>query len=197
MTPLFYEDSLGARLAEKAHDAIERVGSADDELIDDPAALEAAQAEVNTEDPYREYAAAGSDWVVVLGPTKLSGLLDVAGANACVITMPLDAEGIPYVWDPYPPEEMPGATNPYRVADRPFSLLVAPQNAAAARSLLAAVRPGASLPAGMPATHALTPQAASSRRELAWTLLVIFFGTDLLIALGYGLYRAFHFFSRF
>ena len=38
--PLFYEDSLGEKLAERAAAAWESAGSADDELIDDPAALE-------------------------------------------------------------------------------------------------------------------------------------------------------------
>lgn len=45
--PLFYEDSLGAKLSKKWNE----LGSADDELIEDPAALQAAQNAVDGVDP--------------------------------------------------------------------------------------------------------------------------------------------------
>ena len=185
--PLFYEDSLGEKLAE----AIRNLPNADDELIDDAEALDEAQREVNAEDPEAVYARVAPDWVPVFGPSKLSGLLDIAGANACVITMPLDAEGIAYVWDPYPPEEMPGVTSPSRALDRPFTLLVSPQDAARARELISS-RPGSSMPPGLAASHDRSAEAISPRRELAWSLFVVFLGMDVLAALVWGAYQLYH-----
>lgn len=192
MTPLFYEDSLGAKVAER----LVHLPSADDELVEDPAALEAAQEAVNAEDPYAIYGKVDPDWVPVFGPSKLSGMIDIAGKNACLITMPLDAEGIAYAWDPYPPEEMPGATSHLRAVDRPFTLLVAPEDAERARELLAVSQPGSQRPVGVTASHPLTADATSARRELAWTLLVIFIGSGVAAWAAWGLYALFRFLTR-
>lgn len=188
MTPLFYEDSLGA----KAVEAWESLGSADDELIDDPAELAAAQAEVNGEDPEAVYADVTPQWVAVFGPSKLSGIADVAGANACVITMPLEAAGISFAWDPYPPEEMPGAAYPSEhVADRPFTLLVAPADADRARLAITA-SPGAPTPVGAPSSHDREPDAVNKRLTLGWALFLAFIGPSALLALSGGAYAIYH-----
>lgn len=169
-SPVFYEDSLGAKMV----DAWNNLGSADDELIEDPKALRAAQREVNGEDPEAVYSEVQSDWVAVFGPSKVSSILDAPGSNACIITMPLVAAGIRYAWDPYPPEEMPGSAYPAdHLIDRAFTLLVAPQDAREARSLLSA-RPGAPTSVGAAATHDFEPDAASNRFVLAAVIFIFF-----------------------
>jgi hypothetical protein len=186
MTPIFYEDSLGAKLAEKARAAMDKgrhpgtppaVSTSDQDLIDDPATLAAAEAathRVNPEDEYERYA---EDWVVVFGPSKVSGILDVAGFSAALIAMPLAAEGIEYLWTPYPPEEMPGTAAPFEHgADMPFSLLVAPDDSERAREIITAI-PGTRSLGGVPATHDRSADVRSDRR----------FGASALLVLGYGL----------
>jgi hypothetical protein len=190
--PLFWEDSLGEKLAEKAGDAWASLASADDELVDDPAALAEALREVNAEDPEAIYAQVEADWVPVFGPSKLSGLLDVAGPSACVVTMPLAANDIEFAWQPYPPEEMPGACMPSSHAvDRPFTLFVAPENVARAHDLLTAI-PGSAVHSGLTSTHELAPEARAARRTLAWTLFVVFLGVDALVFFGYIAYALYH-----
>ena len=186
--PLFYEDSLGEKMVE-AWDAL---GSADDELLEDPEALERAQRVVNGEDPEAVYTQVGADWVPVFGPSKLSGLLDVAGPNGCVVTMPLAANDIEYAWDPYPPEEMPGPCIPgNHGADRPFTLFVAPENVSRALDLITAI-PGSDLPAGLASTHELQPEARAARQTLAWTLFAVFIGVDAFVFMGYLAYTVYH-----
>lgn len=184
MTPMFYEVSLGAKVAEQWG----RLGSADDELLDDPGALEAAQRAANAEDPEAVYAEMTEDWVPVFGPSKLSGIIDVAGFNASFVTMPLAAEGISYAWSPYPPEEMPGAAYPNEhLLDRPFTLLVARPDAQHARELISE-DVGSRTLLGIPSTHQREPAAAKRRRVGAWVLFLVFVGVDLIAFLGYGLY---------
>jgi hypothetical protein len=185
-SPMFYEDSLGAKMV----DAWNKLGSADDALIEDPEALRAAQREVNGEDPEEIYSEVEPDWVAVFGPSKLSGLLDSAGSNACIITMPLNAAGIRYAWNPYPPEEMPGPAGSaaYHTLDHPFTLLVAPEDADEARRLISA-NPGSGHMIGAVASHGPESAAVSKRRSLAWMVLVMFIGVDLLVAGGYALFR--------
>lgn len=143
--PLFYEGSLGAKLAEKWN----QLGSADDELIDDPAALETAQHaadNVGRKEPRRadvseSHVADTSNWVAVFDSIRLSGMTSIAGTGAFAITSALDAAGISYAWDPYPPEEMPAFRPAYGAIDRTFTLLVPPDQAAEARTALAGVPP--------------------------------------------------------
>jgi hypothetical protein len=131
--PVFYEDSLGAKFM----DSIDAMGSADDELIDDPAALEAAQAQANGRPTTTCHNKMTSEWLPALGPASLGSAAEAAGALASLITMPLDAENIEYVWDPYPPGSIPGATSLYsQFTPRPFMLLVAPDNVQRARELV-------------------------------------------------------------
>lgn len=188
MTPLFYEDSLGAKVAE----AFDGLPSADDELVDDPNVLDAAQAAVNGQDPQAVYQRVGSDWVAVFGPSKLSGILDAAGWTASMVTMPLDSEGIEYAWDPYPPGDMSGAASPTdHVADRPFTLLVPPADAQLASSLITA-SPGASTNVGGPATYERTGDISKRTNTLALILVSLLvaiclvpFAIDSLIALAH------------
>jgi hypothetical protein len=119
--------------------------SADVELIDDPAALEAAQAAANAADPDAAYASVEPDWVVVWGPAELGITAVQSGQNATCLTIPLDAEGIAYAWDPFPPSETFTTRN---IVARPLSLLVSPSNAARARNLLQGAIPDAALPTG-------------------------------------------------
>lgn len=91
-------------------------------VVDDPAELRRAQAAVNgvSEDDYDDI----EDWVELVGPRHLSGFYANAGFSAAIVTAPLQAAGIPFRWDPYPPEAMPAFRPAYGAFDRPFSLLV-------------------------------------------------------------------------
>jgi hypothetical protein len=184
VSPIFYEDSLGAKLAEKFTESTDRVREAELDYIDDPAELERAENAVHDLDVTPDYGIVSGDWVVVFGPSKISGILDVAGPSAMLIAMPLDAEGIAYCWDPYPPADMPGAATPAEHAvDQPFSLKVAPADSERARELLADARPGSPLVAGVPATHELTPEAQANRSVLSATSLILLYGFGIGFAL--------------
>lgn len=164
--------------AENLMSNIENMGSADEDLIDDPAALEAAQEAANAVDPDEIYEVVDATWVPVLGPTGLQGLSDASGLTTGAITMPLAAEGIPFAWDPFPPEER---TGPYT---RPFTLLVPPGDSKRARELLGAyadtppMRAGGPAPLGRPTpppnSSAYDPAADSRRQIIAWSLVLLF-----------------------
>jgi hypothetical protein len=160
--PVFYEDSLGAKLAEKWNAFWSAGGSADDELIDYPAALEAAQAEANGLPPKTSCDKVTSDWVSVFGPIHFTATAEAAGFGPSLVTMPLDAEGIGYVWDPYPPESIPAGTRPYgEFSPRPFTLLVAPREVRRARELIRENAPNGFLP-DIPETASSLPSAATA-----------------------------------
>ena len=88
MSPLFYEDSLGAKLVEKATAAMDaareqgahtetvELATSDEALVEDPRALAEAELAARGVDPQRAYEQVTSDWVSVGGPSKLSGLID-------------------------------------------------------------------------------------------------------------------------
>jgi len=98
-----------------------------DELVADQAVLEAAERAVRTLDPDARFSEVDEGWVELLGPTVISGLTGSAGLNGFRITAPLEASGIPFIWQPYPPEEMPAFRPAYGAVDRPFTLFV-PKN---------------------------------------------------------------------
>lgn len=158
---------------------IESMGSADEDLIEDPEALEAAQEAANAVDPDDIYEAVDASWVPVLGPTGLQGLTDASGLTTGAITMPLAAEGIPFAWDPFPPEER---TGPYT---RPFTLLVPAEDSKHARELLGAYietpapRIGQPTP---PPSGAYDPAGDSRRQIVAWSLVLLF---AILFAIAY------------
>jgi hypothetical protein len=207
--PLFYEDSLGAKLSQKWNE----LGSADDELIDDPAALEAAQRAADGVDPEVPPTPDVSQWVPLLSAVRLSGMMTMAGAGGFALTSALDAAGIPHTWDPYPPEEMPAFRPAYGAIDRPFTLLVPAEQLTAARAALDHISlPEDAQPDAAPdappavahpdpdrladaapdaASHAapVIPRPADSppwwkrRRLLAWLLVAVFVGPGLLLAI--------------
>jgi riboflavin kinase/FMN adenylyltransferase len=107
-----------------------------DEIVDDPAALASAQLIADSADPMGAYHAAESDWVRAIKPVRMSGLLTAAGAGSFAYSATLEAAGIPFAWDPYPPESMPGFRPAYGAFDRPFSMLVPPEYLADARAAL-------------------------------------------------------------
>jgi riboflavin kinase / FMN adenylyltransferase len=108
----------------------------DHPVVEDPVALEAAEQLVRGIDPTGVFAKVDDDWVELLGPTVISGLTGSAGLNAFRITAPLDTVGIPFAWQPYPPEEMPAYRPAYGAVDRPFTLFVPAKFLAAARAVL-------------------------------------------------------------
>jgi len=183
---LFYEDSLGAKIAEKASAAMDAAHDAETEFVDDPEALARAEAEVagvNPEDAYRQVTA---EWVTVFGPSKLSGLIDSAGFTGRLLTSPLEAADIPHVWDPYPPEEMPAFRIGYGAVDRPFSLMVPADRADEARELLTATV-GSAFSCGMPAGLERTPEVVATRRRGSWIILWVFIGLQAVAFLIYQL----------
>ena len=184
--PLFYEDSLGEKLAERATAAWESAGSADDELIDDPAALEAAQAAANAVDPDADNPVAGPDWVALYGPERLGGTQAEAEQNAAILTMPLDAEGVQYAWDPFPPQGMYVT----RGVSRPFTLLVPPGEADHARVLLR-MNQGAPASPGGPPTAPRSTQQTLERQPISGFLLAFIF-VVLLLAVIFGAALHFH-----
>ncbi|HEY5540238.1 MAG TPA: hypothetical protein VIL41_02160 [Coriobacteriia bacterium] len=180
--PLFYEGSLGA----KAVEALRNLPSADDELLDDPAALEAAQAAVNAKDPDADNPVAGLDWIAVYGPERLGGTQSEAEQNAAILTMPLDAEGIPYAWDPFPPQGMYVT----RGVSRPFTLLVAPDDGQRARELVRRNAGGPASPGSRP--RAARPLQDSLARQTVSGLLLALILLLLLIGLLLGAAQHYH-----
>ncbi len=109
-------------------------------VVEDPEALSAAENEVAGVSPRAAYEQTDEEWVAVTEPRRLSGMLADAGSSAAIVTAPLAAAGIPFAWDPYPPEEMPSFRPYYGVFDRPFSLMVPASRAEEARQVLDAAR---------------------------------------------------------
>ena len=182
MSKLFWEDSLGAKLAEKATEATDRVRELEKAYIDDPEELERAEKAVHDagEQGTESYKQVQNDWVAVAGPIKISGIMDSAGPNGCLITAPLEANDIPFAWDPYPPEDMPGYRVGYGAVDRPFKVLVPPERAAEARELIGELRGSKSF-VGLPVEIERGLKSTSRRRWSAWALLFVFVGFDLLV----------------
>jgi len=102
-------------------------------VVEDPAALEAAERAAAGAEPNNPYADFTGDWVEVLGPISLVAV--TGPLTAFHITSPLAAEGIPFVWDPYDPQNMT-AVRPELMSVKRFRLFVAPADAERARSIL-------------------------------------------------------------
>jgi len=103
-------------------------------VVEDPAALAAAERAVAHSDPDEAYADFDDSWVQVLGPVTLVNV--TARIRSFEITSPLIAEGIPFAWDPLPPEEL-STVRPELANAQRFRLYVAPQHAERARELVA------------------------------------------------------------
>ncbi len=108
----------------------------DEDVVEDPQALLAAERAVAGIDPMDAYDETDEEWVQVVEPRHLSGLYSAAGVTAMAITGPLSAAGIPFAWDPYPPEQAPSFRPGYGAIDRPYSLLVPASRAGEARQVL-------------------------------------------------------------
>lgn len=100
-------------------------------VIENPGVLEAAERAV-ARATHDSYAGFSDDWVQVLGPVSLVPI--TAGVTAFQITSPLAAAGIPFVWDPYDPQDMTSRAELITV--KKFRLLVPPAAAQTARSVL-------------------------------------------------------------
>lgn len=105
--------------------------------VEDVAALEQAERAVRGFDPLAANGLRGADWVEAFKPARVGGYLINPGANAFLIANQLDAASITYIWDPYPPQLMPMYRPGSGAVDRPFSLLVAPEDYDDATALLA------------------------------------------------------------
>jgi len=112
----------------------------DDDLdyIADPAALAFAESAARSVDRNAVFDQVDEEWVELLGPTVISGLTGSAGLNGFRITSPLEAAGIPFIWQPYAPEEMPAFRPAYGAIDRPFTLFVPRSYRDSAREALVA-----------------------------------------------------------
>ena len=108
----------------------------DSDYIEDPGALAFAEAAARAVDRSAVFDQVNEEWVELLGPTVISGLTGSAGLNGFRITSPLEAAGIPFVWQPYPPEEMPAYRPAYGAVDRPFTLYVPRSYVDSAREVL-------------------------------------------------------------
>jgi len=102
-------------------------------VVDDPAALEAAERSVAGLEPVDRYAEFDDTWVQVLGPVSLVAV--TGPLTAYEITTPLDARGIPYVWDPFDPQDLT-SVRPELMSARRFRLFVPPELADSARDVL-------------------------------------------------------------
>lgn len=103
-------------------------------VIENPDELEAAERAVSR--ARRNHFDSGREWVPVTEPRHLSGLFGEAGFTAAMVAAPLDAEDIPYLWDPYSPEDMPSYRYGYGVIDRTFTLMVPSDRVEEARRVL-------------------------------------------------------------
>lgn len=103
-------------------------------VVDDPAALsEAERAVMGAPGPF-EMEATG-EWVELL-----TGLTIAGGPGAPVqaygIVGPLEAAGIPYAWNPYPPTERPTSLSAGGVYPHPFDVLVPAERLGEARDVM-------------------------------------------------------------
>lgn len=116
-------------------------GEDDRPVVDDPLALEAAEraAAKMPDVDLVSYSEFDRTWVPVFGPIRLSSLFRDGGASSSLITGPLAAEGIPFVWDPFPPSHAQTSRPDFNWL-REFTLYVAPDRAEDARALLAGLR---------------------------------------------------------
>jgi riboflavin kinase/FMN adenylyltransferase len=92
-------------------------------VVSDPEALEAAEQAASHSAPVYFDDIATGEWTPLVGPVEFYGSLG-AGAKAFMVTSPLEAAGIPYVWDPYPPDQRPLGLPGAGSYDQPFTLLV-------------------------------------------------------------------------
>jgi len=177
---------------------------ASDPLVEDPAALAAAQLIADSTDSTAPCSAVGDDWVRAAGPVQLSGIMTTASTGSFAYTAALESAGIPYSWDPYPPSSMPSFRPAYGAFDRSFSVLVPRVSLAEARDALREAgllehedqsepAAGARAAIGYSADphraemkqlqHSGPLQADTRRKRWALALFFVFIGVDILIVL--------------
>lgn len=179
-------DELKAAIAADVEQVPEALGMAseshdiEDPDVYDPQTLAAAQAIADADESSRQIAV-GDDWVPVLTHTRVSGVFESAVHGAFVITAPLEAAGIPYAWDPYPPEEMSSFRPAYGAIDRTFSLLVPRNRADEVRDIIAEMN--TARPAAEPPLHGSIITSDTSRKAVIWVLLFAFLGFDVIVGI--------------
>lgn len=104
-------------------------------VVDDPDALAAAERQVAMIDTDAAYMRYDPSWVEVIDSTSLGGLMGSGGVSAFMITSPLSAAGIPFVWKPFPPEAQQNVRPDFNYWMR-FSLWVPPHHAREAKRIL-------------------------------------------------------------
>ena len=90
-------------------DAEEDAPSEDERLVEDPAALTAAEAQVAAIDDENPFDQIDGAWAQLLADIEVREGPD-AGAAAFMITSPLEAAGIPVAWSPANPGQNPSGT---------------------------------------------------------------------------------------
>lgn len=150
-------------------------------VVEDPDALADAEADVAGIDHRDDYRRSDEEWVELVGKRKLSGMFGEAGYTAALITAPLHAAEIPFVWDPYPPEAMPSFRPAYGVFDRPFALLVPRSRLGEAQAVMDAAYGSAQsqrLPAPHPSRRAPTRAQGTGSpvvKAIIWLVIVLVF----------------------
>lgn len=160
------------------------------EPVEDPAALAQAELDVRSVDPMSANLPELAEWAMVMQPARIGGLLVNPGANAFLITNPLDAANIRYVWDPYPPQIMPMYRPGDGAIDRPFTLHVHIDDAADATSLLEAIGvvTGEWSAYSGPVTPDRDPDAETFRKLRVYTLAAIYASSAVPLLLLYPIY---------
>jgi len=102
-------------------------------VVEDPGALEAAERAAAGKEPVDRYGEFDDTWVKVLGPVSLPPMS--GPITAFKIAAPLEAAGIPYVWDPFSPQELSSARPDMGNVIR-FSIWVPPEFVNDARAVL-------------------------------------------------------------
>ena len=106
-------------------------------VVSDPDALEAAEQAAAHSAPVDFDDIATGEWTAVMPPLEFYGVL--AGVNkAFAVSAPLEAAGIPFAWDPYPPDQRPSGLPGAGSYDQPFTLLVPVGSYEEARALVEA-----------------------------------------------------------
>ena len=114
-------------------------------VVSDPDALEAAEEAAARSAPVYFDDIAVGEWVAVMPPLEFYGAL--AGVNkAFAVSAPLEAAGIPFAWDPYPPDQRPSGLPGAGSYDQPFTLLVPAGSYEDARVLVEAALESESAP---------------------------------------------------
>ena len=188
MSPLFDEDSLGARLAEKATTAMDGARYAEDPFVEDPEALALAEAEVSGIDPEDDYENLTADWVVAFGPRS-------SAASSTAQDSPPGCSR---------PRLRPPTSRTFGIRTRrrrcPASVSPTGRSTGPSRSwsqrtglrkLAHCSRQGRQRRQfGLPADVDRTPEVRLTRRRWSWVFFWVFIGLDLALVIGYAVLKS-------